>query len=774
MPIRSIPPLPKPRRVEHEVRRKESGKSEIALRLAIGREGIGLELASPTRVECLTVTQLEVALPGIRFPVDVSGGVPRFRHRRGQLQRMEVEVTARTLERWAAPKLRGLVSTRAPNVWIALRRGAATVCVSAPGDVDEEMRSAPVVAFEVHVIADGQDFVLVVEHARGDGLPAPPTAVAVACMQSLLGRAATRRGAVFVVSRAATALARVVLPEAGARVPAAGGVSWTSVAVQGDTWIAHALQGAVSDAPSDDALLAREIATLLGDADDALLSGDTEEARALYLEGLERAPRHAEIVRRIVAIDARTAGRAEAALAMLSEAAGKDGRTPFGTTPGELLAEIGDVDAAVASLESAADAEPAPVLAARAFQVAAALTPDAEEAGRKLDRATARAPREAMTRWMRVERRLQLGRLEDATADVEHLEALARGGPARHAVWVRAGRAWQAAGLRAQAGEIFERALRYTPDEPRALAGFGASLVAAGRPTRGAAILARAIELAEARGEPSSPMVLDLAEALAERLDDAPSAVARVAAIPAESPDAPIARGLEGRWRARLDDLAGASLAFARLRELSASFPASTDDPRAPAMVALLKEAARFARSRVNDPLSAQRYLAAVLRLRPHDVEARQAFREVGAALAGRTAVDDSAIAFESPEAESATHRTVTERPSKLDLALAPDPRDEDPGAVALADELARRLQANPSDDSVADELAAVLESLGRGHELVALLSARLEDATPEHRATLAPRARVAFERMAAQAEAAGRVDEAALYRSAADALREH
>ena len=81
-------------------------------------------------------------------------------------------------------------------------------------------------------------------------------------------------------------------------------------------------------------------------------------------------------------------------------------------------------------------------------------------------------------------------------------------------------------------------------------------------------------------------------------------------------------------------------------------------------------------------------------------------------------------------------------------------------------------MQGDPADDAVADELARLLEQAGRGHDLVALLSARLEDASAERRTALVPRARSALERLALQAESAGRHEEAALYRSAMEALQ--
>ena len=91
-------------------------------------------------------------------PLDVSGGVGRFRHRRGELQRLFVEVGARDLERWAAPLLRGLLGPRSPEVWAAVRRGGATIAVvddasgtatprgATPGDPESVLR---VLAFEL-------------------------------------------------------------------------------------------------------------------------------------------------------------------------------------------------------------------------------------------------------------------------------------------------------------------------------------------------------------------------------------------------------------------------------------------------------------------------------------------------------------------------------------------------------------------------------------------------------------------------------------------------
>jgi tetratricopeptide (TPR) repeat protein len=648
-------------------------------------------------------------------------------------------------------------------VTISVAGGFATVGVSSARPPDVEGRAGSVLAFDVHVLVDDQDLVLVVSGARGSALPAPATAMGIGCLQTLLGPLAKRRGALFVLPRGSQTLARAILPEAGARVPTTA-LPWTSVSVVERGWLLQAMQGAIAAAPEDRAVRAREAAAMLVEADDAMLSGDHGTARELCLATLERAPRHVEIVRRIVEMDAAAGGRAEAALAMLGETRG-DESAHLGALAGELLSEIGDLDAAVASLERAGESEPSPALAGRALEMAARLVRDPLEASELLDRALARSPRSSEARWARVARRLEMGRMEEAIADVEHLEAASHGGRSRYDVWARAGRLWEKAGLSAHAGVIFERALRFLPDEPSAMSGLGASLVQQGQAARGAALMARAVEIADSRNEPTGAMRLGLARALADALDDLPTAVAQVGRIDAGAPEAPLARGLEGRWRARLGDVAGAMLAFARSRDLAHS----TLTAGAGEIADLLVEAAQIQEERLGDRVGAQRHLAAALRLRPVDARLRRLYREMGERTIGRPRAaeerPDELAGFGPDEAGSATHRTVTEPPS-LDLSMAPEP-EQDEAAVARVEELTRRLQGNARDDEAADELIDLLQALGRGHELLALVLARLEDATPERRAVLRPKAHRALTEMAVRAEAEGRASEAVLYRDA-------
>jgi thioredoxin-like negative regulator of GroEL len=321
----------------------------------------------------------------------------------------------------------------------------------------------------------------------------------------------------------------------------------------------------------------------------------------------------------------------------------------------------------------------------------------------------------------------------------------------REAVWRRAAETWSRAGLHAEAGVLFERALRYAPDAPDALAGLGRALVAEGRAPRGAALLARALERAEARGDRSDAIALSLAKALAEALRDLPAAIARARSIANDASEALEARALEGRWRAALGDLGGASLAYAKLRDLAATRAEGDREGVAATAFAALVEAARFERVEREDLFAAQRHLACALRLRPNDAGALAAYREVGSAIAGRGAGASEGVGENASESAGAGAGAGE---SEL-------PED----AEARVHELTQKLQGDPTRDDVADELARLLRGLGRSHELLALLSARLEDATPERRVKLVPATKAVLADLEREAREAGRDAEAALFR---------
>jgi len=730
VPSRAPPPVPSPPKLRKrsvarpapKERTPRAARAEVELRLAIGRDGLGIELGAPAKIGCVSVTELALTLPAVRFPVDVSGGVQRFRHRRGVLERITLELTADALARDAAPKLRGLLGERSPSVWIAVRPWGATACVTD----DDAGRS---LAFEIAIDSFEDELRLVVFGARGIGLHAPAVALAAQAIDGALGRSARREGVRFVIEDALARVTRVVLPEAGARAPDCHSVRFSAITCAADAWILHASRGVAAEA-TEEAVRAREAASLLRDADDARVAGDLDRARALDLYCLERAPRHPEVCRRIADLDRVVSGRAEAARAILSDASDAAFSAAL---VGELALEARDATGAAAALLRAADEEVAPALAALALERGASVAPNAFEGLAWLDRAIARAPTSARLHWSRAAARLALGRARDALADVEEIEAMSRGASAKHAAWRRAATLWTTAGHAAEARALFERALRFMPDDPEALAGLGGAMIAQGKVARGVALLSRALQQAERARLPSAriaPHALALARALADHLGDRPAAIARVSSIGNAEREAVVARGLEGRWRAALGDKPGASLAYAQMRDIATA----TDDARA-----MLLEAAAFEQKARADLVAAQAHLAVAVRLFPRDTAVLDAYRAAARALGNVPSAPPPPV------------------------AVAPSEDDDE----ARADDLLRRYRAAPTDDRVVDELAMLLTRLGRSHEVLALLAARYEDASPERRAMLAPKQIEVLARLEREARARGHDHEAQLFRDA-------
>ncbi len=769
------------------------------LRLALDKGALAIELCEPFAVGPVRVTELSVRLPGIRFPIDLSGGVARFRHRRGELARVAVEARAAELSAWAGARVRGLLGPEAHELVIAPLVGeAGDVEGAAPvtaGALVALRAGEAALAFDVAIAPGERDLLLLPERARGVGLGAPPHALALRALAALAGGAGQVVGGGIALPDAIGRLLRHVLPAAGARAPSLGEVRWEVIAAEDGGFRLAAAAGAPPPALGDRALVALEAAEIAGEADRAACEGDLDEARRRYLSALERAPRHPEIAARLAWIDCVAGGRAEAALATVVEAMPADHAGLLGA---ELLEAVGDRDGALAALSRAAHEEPFGPLAALSWLRAARLAVEPGGAGLSpraaglearldaLDQGVARAPAMPALRWARLEARLDVADVRGALADAEHLEAAARGAEARHAVWRRAADAFLSRGFVAEARRLFERALRYAPDSPEAALGLARSLRAAGEGRRALDLLARARAIADRRGIAAHGIELELARGLVEVAGDRPAAIARARRVPAEAPEALEARLLEGRWRAELGDAAGASLALARLRDAveldlagrgrAGAAPGAAAEggsqerrarggPEAAAIAEMLAEAARIEERERGDLISAQRYLGLALRLRPRDPAVLAAFRRVAGEVArgapsveraqGRwidepTPMDAGATIDAAPEAE----------PEPEPAPAAPDPAEDE----ALVERLTSKLRADPADHGTALALAAALSRLGRDLDLLALLSARIEEGDDAVREDLVPLRREVLLRLAREAREAGRASEAELY----------
>jgi tetratricopeptide (TPR) repeat protein len=712
--------------------------SKIPLRLAVTKGGLGLELDGTLPLGFADIEQLSISLVGLSFPVDLSGGVARFRHRRGALERLSIAARRDKVTAALAPAMRGVLGPTSPAVTAAGIPGGVMIGIAS---------GTRALAFDLLWAPSEGDARFVVCQARGIGLETPALAAALRAIDGVVGSRAERAGAAVAFVDAAGLVGRSALPPAGARAPDARDVRWGQL--ESDTFGFRI----ACDRSFSPPLLAPgtvreiELARLTEAGDDALAGGDLATARDIYVSLLERSPRDAELARRLADIDHAAGDRAEAALSTLLEAMPL---AEAGFLAGELLAATGNTQGALLSLKQAAEREPYGPLSALALLRASSAAETIRERLELLDQAVARSPALEAPRWARFGLRLELADLKGAMADAEHLEAAALGAHRRHEVWRRAADEFLSRGHHAKAITLFERALRYAPDNPSAVSGLARSLLAAGRSGRALDLMARAVELAEKKGSPSFDSVMSLARALAESAGDLPHAIARLRTIPAGEPESLDARGLEGRYRASLGDLAGASMAFAQMRDLI-ELANEIDSERA---ATWLVEAARFEKGTKRDPLAAQRHLAIALQLLPRDTKILSAFREV-AALA---AAGPMPFALDAPAVSPAS--------------LPPATRHDEDADEALAESLTDRLRGDPENHAVALQLADVLGRLGRDLELFALLSARLEDADEKARAVLVPRQRGVLERLVAHAERERRADEQRIYSEALARLR--
>ncbi len=713
----------------------------VPLRLCVTRGALGLELAEPVALGPLRVERLALGLPGLKYPVDLSGGVRSFRHRRGALGELTVGAALVELERWLAERWRGVLATleRGPELW--WQEGALAVGLA------ERERA---LAFELRWIPEPHALRFVVQGARAVGFSGPALGHALRLLDSL-GQG-VRQGRIWSVEGSPRAIATELLPSLGVRTPAVAGVHPIALEVRGGQLLLKWERDAVPPEPDAAALRALELARLTVEADDALARAELDAARGGYLVALETAPRHPELVRLLAELDVATRAGTEAALGLLTESLPA---TASGLVGMELLAGLGDRDGALTALEFALQHERFAPLAALAWARWAELTTDLGERALALDRAVSACPASAHVRSARLALRAERGDIEGAVADGVHLEAGARGTQAKHAALRQAASVILAAGFVHQAGRMFERALRYVPEDIEATVGLAEALRATGKPGRAATLYARAVELAQAREQQAPAALLALAELCAERERDLPAAIARARQVPVGAKEELRARVLEGRWRALLGDEAGASLAFARLRDVVERGVGVTPELAVDALL----EAARFEREVTGDRAATERHLAVALRLAPRSERVATAYRQAAAALAAQRRQVEPPVP--SPEPSPCP-------PSAPGDAAAAQERVEltEAELAARAQALEAALRVRPDEPGLALELATLLTQLGRAEEAYALLAGRWEDGVtdPERRPTLTALCRLATR---LRDDAPGSGAEAALYAEA-------
>jgi cellulose synthase operon protein C len=587
----------------------------VPLRLTVTRGALGMELYESIEIGPLSVERLSLTFAGLRFPVDLSGGVPRFRSRRGELQEIVLRVRLSDLARFGSKRVGEPFGPLVKPLAVWSIAGGVGV-----GLVAE--KSA--LAFDLLWAADHGAARFVLANARGIGLSGPALSVALRACDSVIEGFGERSGRIVTISDVGGRIGRALLPAVGARAPTSATVSFGDLFQELDELLVALDATFPPSAVGDAATRALELGRLTREADDALAASQLDAAREKLLEALEQAPRHPEIVRLLCELDAAVPGRAEAALGLLVETLPA---TAAGSVGAALLSNSGDQAGALLALERAAADESFAPLAALLLERAAKLC-EGSQVLYYLDRAVAAAPTLARVHQARLEARLARGEVGGALADAEHLEAMASGAAAKHAACSKAAASLLAAGYLKEAGRTFERALRYMPDDARATAGLGRALLSAGLTSRAIALFERAIVLSERRGQPDAQALLELARLLGEKLGDLPQAIARARQVPADAPEAEPARHLEASYRGRIGDRVGASQAYGRMREVI-----ELSGANGPATLGRLRDAARFELGDRDEPTLAERHLALALRLSPSDVEVAAEYRKAAELL---------------------------------------------------------------------------------------------------------------------------------------------
>ena len=787
-----------------EVPGVHSSVTLASLRLAIGRGGVAIELDNDVPLGPVRLVDLSIHLPGLPFPVDVSGGVARFRHRRGLLSRLELDLDSERLVPHLARAFRGILSTSLPQIWLAVEPWGARIAVRT-GQSALAVGPRPVLAFDLVIDPCERGVRLHILRARGVDLAAPARVLALRAVDAATHGLADREGGRFALESIPAKVAEYILPDVGVRMPAIESMqfAWYATAHRAGSIVASKDAGPELH---EHVLRARELHLSQALIDDALVANDLPRARAMVLDALEIAPHEASLLHLVADLDRHAGNRAEAALSSLARSP-RTARSLDGGLAGSLHEETGDVPAALATYTLSAERDDVAWVGAACFARAATLCDQPFDGLDWLDRAIVRDPTDPCLHGARVRVAYAAGRPGEARASTEHLDAMLCGAAEKYEVWLLAAQSASARGFGGEAIALFERALARVPDDPIALAGLGTAMIQERRIARGVALLHRALEKAEEASLPTASIALALAKALADGLDNLPGAIARVRRIPGAANEALEARLHEGRWRAALGDILGAGVAYAQFRELARLRVPADSRVRGDFVASGLLEAARFERHQHHDILAAQAHASVGMELRPTDAALRVFYRHISAELAfpsaspfageepsiaapeGAPAPRTEAVeavepatllpteASESIELPADSHADVSASDPLEGIGQALDMSFEDPstgndaGLEQRAAELIQRLQLDPTDDAVADELTEALTTLGRGHELLALLLARLEDASESRRPMLRERTRVVLVDLADRVESEGKPDEASLFRMAADYL---
>ncbi len=549
----------------------------LPLRLSVTQGGLGIELSRPHPLGGFVVEELEIDLPGVSFPVDLSRGVKQFRHHRGTLSRLSVRLDLEELSRHWEQSLQPSWGEQLHGVRVkaAPLEGPSQSSLGLLSVTFVGMTGALV--FDL-VLAPGNVPRFIVDSARGLGLDQPPLPLALRMLENALPDtlgAVSRRGRAIEIGGMARFLCLTLLPSLGFRVPVIPRhVVHRATHERGQFLLSLSAEGEPCGS-SARAVRLSGLSDLCRRADDLLASGQSDEARERFLQLLEQAPGHAELLTTVAEIDAYSEGRSESALSLLEERrSGAPVETEFQaawlrlqalqrTLRTELWREAAHV---------ALELEPDSALRSLLYCELSQSEPDQRASVEALDAAIASFPSHPRPRWMRLEKSLALGDLATAKLDAQQLDAMSSDLRVRAQTASRLGDLFLSSGSISHALIWLKRALRESPDDTAIKLRLGQAYEQIGRNLDAAEFYQAALNPRRADVEPPLDAELEkarlsLGRIVAEDVKDESLAIAYLKEIGSRSVHALAARTLEAELARRLGDSAARRSALLRLLE---------------------------------------------------------------------------------------------------------------------------------------------------------------------------------------------------------------
>ncbi|MGE0786756.1 MAG: hypothetical protein AB7S26_13875 [Sandaracinaceae bacterium] len=416
--------------------------------LRFDRDGGVLALAQPFDFELGCVESLELELPQLTFPLDLSAGPGRFRTHRTRVRAAQVRLNLDRLlgERFEEP--------------FALRPLAPSAASPSTSQGFLLRDAFGAVAFEAHVRAEAGGLRIAIEDARAVApAPAPPLVRALLAARTVGLRWSDTHGT-LALPRALSGLLTVALVPFGWRVPDDRACRLALEPLSARRLRVRTLAATEAEPTPEPGCW--EAAARMAPSVRALIDGQLEVARAAYADLVERG--HGESVARYAASLglARPDLREDAmgiALAFVDALETRDGALAAGLA--ERLERV----------------EPADELAVEALSAAAELLrpTDPSAAGELLARAAARRPTDARIALRLIAAVADRGDERALDAALSKLLALREAGTARGELARDAAEVCALAGSTEASDRLFDLAAAYLPDDPRALLGAAAA-----------------------------------------------------------------------------------------------------------------------------------------------------------------------------------------------------------------------------------------------------------------------------------------------------------